>query len=367
MNTEGTELSIAMTKGGLSPSQGDSLVYAVVEIDANHPVPRFWNSTDSSTGYARILIDKNSLQIVRMEMAVDGVFLANSGNVLQNNIAGLQPFHFHNKPQGGPDFFVQQLFDVSGGSITTAALAQTDSGFSFKIDSPYTLRRPVNNPGNSKLSPQFVVDEILDGNSYLGIHTEALKIPATALAGDLRVLADGSINGSLLWLEDGDDVGSGKNLNDLISLGAGNDRGIGGNGDDVLDGGAGDDVLLGNREDDSLWGGNGNDTLIGGAGNDQLFGARGDDLLIGGSDNDELSGGLGADVFGFGPQSGKDVITDFVLSEDTIELVGGQKLISTELANLGGGGAMNDTLLKLTSGEISVLDADLTAAGGWLM
>lgn len=148
---------------------------------------------------------------------VNGVFLPGSSdnpNALQNNFSGTQPFHFHNAPQGGPQFFVQQLFDInsSTGNIITASLENTEAGFSFTIDSPYTLRPPVNRP---TLGVDFVISEILAGNSYLGIHTEALPIPATALAGDLVALADSSINGKIEWLYEGDDVASGGNKNDL--------------------------------------------------------------------------------------------------------------------------------------------------------
>ena len=60
---------------------------------------------------------------------------------------------------------------------------------------------------------------------------------------------------------------------------------------------------------DELRGGDGNDTLIGGGGRDKLYGGTGNDLL---------TGGAGADRFVFGAQSGKDVITDFSISNDLL-------------------------------------------------
>jgi len=126
---------------------------------------------------------------------------------------------------------------------------------------------------------------------------------------------------------------------------------IGGtNGNDTLDGRGGDDFLFGNAGNDLLLGGDGNDRLDGGAGNDVLNGGDGDDVLIGGPGNDTLIGGAGHDTFVFAPvpvgspgqnadlrganedtfkfselsskdaASGNDVITDFVVGQDHIDL-----------------------------------------------
>lgn len=55
----------------------------------------------------------------------------------------------------------------------------------------------------------------------------------------------------------------------------------------------------------------GDDELSGGPGNDWIDGGLGDDLL---------SGGQGADVFIFTPWNGKDLVTDFHVAEDKIDL-----------------------------------------------
>ena len=83
---------------------------------------------------------------------------------------------------------------------------------------------------------------------------------------------------------------------------------------DVLSGGSGDDILFGQGGDDILDGGSGNDILLGG---------EGDDILIGGLGNDILSGGVGHDEFIWRNghlDSGVDVITDFDVSEDKINI-----------------------------------------------
>lgn len=358
-----------------------SLVYVVVELDNTHEVPVNWASEDTSTGYARILLNKDTNEIYRMEMIVDGIFVSDADNTLEDN--PIQPFHFHNLPQGGPNFVVQQLFDVDAGTgdITTASLVNTDTGFSFTIDEPYALRPPVNNPG---LGADFTIQEILDGNGYLGLHTNNRPIPATPIAGDLTVLGDGTIDGKLLWLGDENDVSHGGRKNDLLSLGGGNDKAWGHAGNDIMDGGAGNDRMAGQRGDDVMWGGDDNDRLIGGKGDDDLSGNRGADnlnggrgadalnggdgldLLIGGFGNDVLTGGADIDVFRFGMRSGSDTITDFVVGEDSIAFVGGQRVVGAELADLDGDGDVDDTALDLFRGEIAVLNVDLTGEFGLL-
>jgi len=141
-----------------------------------------------------------------------------------------------------------------------------------------------------------------------------------------------------------------------------------GDGDDWLYAGGGDDVLIGGEGTDRLFGGDGNDTVVfkssddltvdlneewqggnlntsegmdkiidvenvtTGAGNDILIGnteanaldgGDGDDILSGGDGDDTLTGGSGADVFRFyaSEAMSTDVITDFVVGEDKLELV----------------------------------------------
>lgn len=116
---------------------------------------------------------------------------------------------------------------------------------------------------------------------------------------------------------------------DFARLGAGDDYAEGGVGNDTLFGMQGDDTLLGERGDDRLYGWAGDDTLLGGSKNDELYGGRGDDLLDGGWDDDllnggrgddELTGGAGADTFVFGRNVGLDIVTDFELGTDRIDL-----------------------------------------------
>lgn len=90
---------------------------------------------------------------------------------------------------------------------------------------------------------------------------------------------------------------------------------------DLLYGQEGIDVLSGGGGKDRLVGGDGADILNGGSGNDVLKGGAQDDTIDGGSGNDFLSGGSDDDIFKFtGNRPGKDVIRDFAVSDDNIDL-----------------------------------------------
>jgi len=138
----------------------------------------------------------------------------------------------------------------------------------------------------------------------------------------------------------GDNVLTGNGGSNLLDGGAGADTIVGGAGHDTLAGGAGDDSLSGGADndsldagagDDTLGGGAANDTLNAGAGNDSLAGGDGSDSLVGGIGDDTLSGGggddlfvggFGADLFVLGAGSGADVIRDFQVGYDVLDISG---------------------------------------------
>lgn len=139
---------------------------------------------------------------------------------------------------------------------------------------------------------------------------QRLKRPLLALAQKLR--------GS-----DGDDWMVGGAGDEIMAAGRGADivRGQGGN--DLIRGQAGDDRLVGGAGDDTLKGGGGADRLIGNRGEDNLRGGGGADTLKGGLSDDVLTGNGGADLFQFAGRHGNDVITDFQLNRDMIEILNG--------------------------------------------
>ena len=143
--------------------------------------------------------------------------------------------------------------------------------------------------------------------------------------------------------------------NDLIYVGAGtaSDRVDGGSGVDGVSyayagsrvnvnlnlttaqatGGSGTDTIL-NVE--NLYGSAYGDTLRGNASGNQLYGAAGNDILNGMGGNDTLNGGAGLDTFVFNTalsaMGNKDTITDFNVTDDTIQL---ENAIFTKLTTLG--------------------------------
>ena len=148
----------------------------------------------------------------------------------------------------------------------------------------------------------------------------------------------------------GADIIKGNDIGNVVESGAGNDW-VYANG--------GDDVLIGGEGIDRLFGGDGNDTVLyetdenlvidlnsewqlsngetsegidklidienvtTGSGEDVLIGNDGANVLTGGDGDDTLTGGDGADVFRFYSSEGAstDVITDFTVGEDSIELI----------------------------------------------
>jgi Ca2+-binding RTX toxin-like protein len=89
------------------------------------------------------------------------------------------------------------------------------------------------------------------------------------------------------------------------------------NGDDVRHGDFGKNLK------DKLWGAGGDDQLFGGKSKDHLDGGGGNDQLTGGAGNDRLTGGDKHDTFIFGHNSGHDVVTDFDVKKDVLQIAHG--------------------------------------------
>jgi hypothetical protein len=92
------------------------------------------------------------------------------------------------------------------------------------------------------------------------------------------------------------------------------------------------DVLAGFQGNDTLYGGGGDDLIAGGSGSDHLYGGDGSDILAGYGGNgespviapegaaDTLTGGAGRDYFVVFANDGADVVTDFDVSQDWIDV-----------------------------------------------
>lgn len=124
-------------------------------------------------------------------------------------------------------------------------------------------------------------------------------------------LVEGGSGSDRLYGEDGEDQLFGDSGNDLIEAGAGDDFVEAGHGNDRVYGGDGADVLEGGSGHDKLYGGAGDDLIFGGEGHDNIYGGRGDDVL---------AGDAGRDVFYFENHFGNDVIEDFEVGTDRINM-----------------------------------------------
>jgi Ca2+-binding RTX toxin-like protein len=200
--------------------------------------------------------------------------------------------------------------------------------------------------------------------------------------GDVKILSQKSVIG----FTDNDDRLTGSPLNDMIHARPGNDYlhgkagddllygqkgddGIrGGDGNDIIFGGQGIDFISGDRGIDLIYGGKGNDRIYGGDGSDILFGDGGNDYLCGEIGADTLTGGLGNDVFalaigtGSTATSAADVITDFILNQDKIDLI--SPLAFNQLNIFQGTGALvNDTIIQYqVTGEYLAILKGVTAS-----
>jgi len=84
----------------------------------------------------------------------------------------------------------------------------------------------------------------------------------------------------------------------------------------------GNGVIFGTTGDDIINGTAGADIIRGRDGNDTLIGLDGNDRLEGGGQNDTLTGGAGLDTFVLGNDGSFDTVTDFSLTDDTVDVAG---------------------------------------------
>jgi len=142
-----------------------------------------------------------------------------------------------------------------------------------------------------------------------------------------------------------------------------------GAGDDIVDLTSGNFILTqgvsinGGSGDDVLWASNGNDTIDGGDGNYIIFGGYGIDTLTGGN---------GSDIFQFTASSGVGVVSDFDLTNDSIQLyyrssdnhINSDLNLNNGILTWDSGAEFGDVSIYLnattTSSDLSDLDALIT-------
>lgn len=161
----------------------------------------------------------------------------------------------------------------------------------------------------------------------------------TIMAGSGDDTVAGDLGSDRVYLEDGNDVFNdnpqdnafaqdtvfGGNGDDTINGSGGDDTFYGDDGADLVEGGAGNDLLFGGGQFDTIRGGIGDDTVFGGQGRDEIDLGQGNDRYEDSNQTgfwgaDTITGGSGSDTFVFGTVVSDDVITDFEIGTDTLDL-----------------------------------------------
>ena len=255
---------------------------------------------------------------------------------------------------------ITPLFVSAGILGWYSGLTGNDSIFGSKGDD-----RLVGGVGNDFIDGGFGFDTI-DGG--IGIDTTTYDfflepIHANLATGVVRPSGKSALLDKLFSIENligtaKNDTIIGSGADNRLTGGDGNDKLVGGAGNDFLDGGFGFDTIDGGIGNDTttysfysepihanlatgavrfpgnsaltdklfsienLIGTSKNDTLIGSAAENSLTGGDGDDVLIGGMGRDILSLGNGKDNVRIGEASNtdNDLITDFVATDDKIQL-----------------------------------------------
>ena len=126
--------------------------------------------------------------------------------------------------------------------------------------------------------------------------------------------------------------------------------------------------ILGGAANDALAGGTADDLILGGAGDDVLTGGAGEDILHDGPGADRMRGGPGADVFVFADDGQPDIVEDFELGLDRLDLSALPLLYavsSLAITPVAGGAriAYGDEVIELRSSDgRTLLASDFTEA-----
>ncbi|MEL6617602.1 MAG: calcium-binding protein [Pseudomonadota bacterium] len=222
-----------------------------------------------------------------------------------------------------PDGFGGFDLDLNG-VLQTLTVFDTSSGSDVELLSFADLNLAITTVLIAQFNDDAGIDTAALENLFLMMDWTYNGNSSPDLLSELDVSGDGVpinlMGNDLFNLGGGNDDFFAGDGNDTMNGGQGDDTIIGGSGRDRMNGGRDDDLILGGDQGDGLRGGRGNDELKGESGRDGLRGGAGDDTLDGGTGNDVLRGDAGADVFVFETGDGNDVIRDFDLAEDRIEL-----------------------------------------------
>ena len=246
--------------------------------------------------------------------AYGAVFLDGDGNI------------YYGLNSGDHDLGVFGETGASGGIFKVNA--DWEAGYAY---SEYMADAKRTGSNDGAVDPRSA-DAFVESTSEAEVLLREIKLIPTSEGGndDLRGgTGDDTIFGNAgddkLHGGDGDDQLSGDEGSDNMMGGTGNDVMHGGTGDDKLQGQTGDDTMDGGEGKDYLNAGEGDDVIDGGDGNDKIVGGKGSDVIEGGAGNDHMWGGNwwkdgSADTFVISAGSGKDMIHDFEVGIDKLDL-----------------------------------------------
>ncbi|GAB4386410.1 MAG: hypothetical protein Kow00121_52930 [Elainellaceae cyanobacterium] len=235
----------------------------------------------------------------------------------------------------------------TGGSDGAVSIQLNSTGGTAQNSVDYNVATPLtvsfaDGQTEQVVSVAIVNDALVEGN----------ETAIFALTNPTGGASLGTVATSTLTIVDDDQAGvlRGTNGPDTLTGGPGDDRITGRGGNDRLGGGSGDDRLSGNSEDDRLVGGSGDDWLQGGNGNDRMAGGSGDDFLNGGQGADTLTGGAGRDTFVLKRRHGSDLIRDFQIDEDSLDLRGNLRFGQLTITRNG-----NQAVISVGGDQLAVL------------
>lgn len=191
---------LALYTNVVAVSANADTLRAVSALSGQHASSSHWDSDVPASGAAYVEIDVTSNRILDLVIVIEGIAPEQLAPAGPNGMFGA--IHIHNYPQGGPNFFIQQL---------PGEVVRTESGFEFHLDD-WFMEDPIVGPSGGAA---FVVSEVQSGNAYFGLHTNhtlcrghtthgadrSCAAPATAISGHISVIP--SVRENLLVMNDG--------------------------------------------------------------------------------------------------------------------------------------------------------------------
>lgn len=292
-----------ISDGEPNPKEGE-----ITSPDFGQRWGEYLQANDAKVYAIGIALQNNDNASAALNEISDEVVFIDSGNDLSQFLSRSSP----DSITGG---LLENSLDVDGDALTISVVEEDFTLLSTHLHD-ITITDPI-------VSSTSEVDGELHIETLFGNLEVRLNGSYTFTQSDTHILT-GTQQADLHFLYK---VTDGKNIIDNIFT-----LTLSENGTDIaaternpLIGDDGINYLLGGDSIDIMLGQGGDDTLDGGTGDDILVGGLGDDVLTGGLGNDILTGGEGNDTFVFVDLPlvstlDLDVITDFHLDEDTLDL-----------------------------------------------